>query len=303
MHPRHQAFLIIGTVEDADAAALRQRNHAAPHEVVVEFVGGRLLEGSDLAALRIDAFEDALDGAVLARRIHALKDHEQRPAVLRVKPLLEIVQPLAVGFEDLFGLVLVETALVVGLVRPEMERRPIRRNGTARQRASIDRREMRRALAHEVASSACVIATLTVHRAYGRTPSHRSIIRALPMLAAGMTSRIENSRSINAVTKRGIAAVRSPVPRTRWIAESSGWCCRARLASIRARSASPRHVDAQYPDHRDRGARDHAVPVRARACSPPPRDRFPPATSRATLPAISTAPSLTSSRSGVPDGK
>ena len=121
MHPRHQAFLVIGAIEDADAAALRQRDHAAPHEIVIEFVGCRLLERIDLAALRIDAFEDALDGAVLAGRVHALKDHEQRPAVLRVEPFLEIVQPLAVGFEDLFGLVLVEAALLIGLVRPEME--------------------------------------------------------------------------------------------------------------------------------------------------------------------------------------
>src|SRR5713226_3476424 len=45
--------------------------------------------------------------------------------------------------------------------------------------------------------------------------------------------------SINAVTKRGMAAVRSPTSRTRWMAESSGCCCRARLASILACSASP----------------------------------------------------------------
>src|ERR1700685_3670393 len=51
--------------------------------------------------------------------------------------------------------------------------------------------------------------------------------------------RGQNSCSMNAVTKRGIAAVRSDVPRTRWIAESSGSDCRARLASIRFRIASP----------------------------------------------------------------
>ena len=121
MHPHHQAFLVIGAVEDADAAALRQRDRAAPHEIMIEFMGRRLLERSDLATLRIDAVEHALDGAVLAGRIHALEDQQQRPAILRVKLLLEIVEALAVGVEDLFALGLVETALLTGLVRLEMK--------------------------------------------------------------------------------------------------------------------------------------------------------------------------------------
>src|SRR5437588_11563463 len=47
------------------------------------------------------------------------------------------------------------------------------------------------------------------------------------------------SDSIKAITKRGIAVVRSRGSRTRCIADSSGWHCPARLASILARSASP----------------------------------------------------------------
>ena len=39
MHPRHQTFLVVRAIEDADAAALRQRDHVAPHEIVIEFVG------------------------------------------------------------------------------------------------------------------------------------------------------------------------------------------------------------------------------------------------------------------------
>src|SRR5436190_23780714 len=50
---------------------------------------------------------------------------------------------------------------------------------------------------------------------------------------------VENCASIKAATKRGIAAVRSPTSRTRWMAQSSGCACRARLASIRPRNASP----------------------------------------------------------------
>src|ERR1700733_8893451 len=121
MHPHHQAFLVIGAIENADAAALRQRDRAPPHEVVVEFMGRRLLERGDFAALRIDAVKDAFYGAVLAGRVHALKDQKQRPAILCVKLLLKIAQPIAVGVEDLFALGLVETALLVGLVRLEME--------------------------------------------------------------------------------------------------------------------------------------------------------------------------------------
>ena len=135
MHPHHQAFLVIGAVEDADAAALRQRDHAAPQEIVIEFERRRLLERMHLAALRVDAVEDALDRAVLAGRIHALKDQQQRPAVLGVELFLKIVQPLAVGLDDLLALVLVEAALLAGLVRFEMELARSVDSGTARQRA------------------------------------------------------------------------------------------------------------------------------------------------------------------------
>jgi hypothetical protein len=111
----------MGAVEDADAAALRQRDHAAPEEIVVEFLRRRLLERGDLAALRVDALEHALDRTVLAGGVHALEDQQQRPAVLRVELFLEIVQALAVGFDDLRRLFLVEAALLVGLVRLQVK--------------------------------------------------------------------------------------------------------------------------------------------------------------------------------------
>src|SRR5947209_17208692 len=88
---------------------------------MIELVDGLLLERIDLAALRIDALENALDRAVLAGRIHALEDQQHRPAVLGEELFLEIVQPLAVGIEDLLRLVLVEAALRVRLVRSEVE--------------------------------------------------------------------------------------------------------------------------------------------------------------------------------------
>ena len=58
---------------------------------------------------------------VLAGGVHALEDQQQRPAVLRVELFLEIVQPLAVGLDDLRRLVLVEAALLVGLVRLQVK--------------------------------------------------------------------------------------------------------------------------------------------------------------------------------------
>src|SRR5258708_6848497 len=104
----------------------------------------------DLAALRVDAVEYRLDGTVLAGRIHALQDQQHRPAVLRVKFFLKILQAFPVGFEDLLGLVLVEAALLVGLVRLEMElTRPVeaeRRNEGPQLIARI----LRRLLAHDV---------------------------------------------------------------------------------------------------------------------------------------------------------
>src|SRR6185437_4689040 len=115
------AFFIIGAIEDADAAAFRQRNRAAPHEIMVKFTGRRLLERGDLAALRIDAVENTFNRAVLAGRVHALEDQQHRPAILRVKLLLKIVQALAVGVENLFALGLVQPALLTSLVRIEME--------------------------------------------------------------------------------------------------------------------------------------------------------------------------------------
>src|SRR5262249_20575537 len=73
MHPRNQHILVVRAVEDADAPALRQRLGDAPEKIMIELFGARLLEGMDLAALRIDARHHVLDRAVLAGRIHRLK--------------------------------------------------------------------------------------------------------------------------------------------------------------------------------------------------------------------------------------
>ena len=150
MHPRHQALFVVGAIEDADPAALWERNHGAPHEIMIELVRGRLLERIDLAALWIDAVEYVFDGAVLTGGIHALQDHEQRPAVLREQLFLEIGQSLVIGLDDLFGFVLVEPALLGCMVRFEVEFAravdPERRDKAIQ----FDRERLRRFLGHDL---------------------------------------------------------------------------------------------------------------------------------------------------------
>src|SRR5882757_1483520 len=124
-----------------------------------------------LAALRVDAVEYGLDGAVLAGRIHALEDQQQRPAILGVKFFLKIAQAFAVGIENLFGLVLVETALLVGLVRLEMERARSVEAERLNKSVQLGCDGLRRLLAHDVGSSGWLIRT--AYMARGRAASAR----------------------------------------------------------------------------------------------------------------------------------
>src|SRR5262249_20570324 len=84
VHSHDQHFLVVRTIEDADPAALREVLHAAPQEIVIEFFLRWSLERRDLASRRVDAGHHVLDGAVLARRVHGLKDQEYRPSILRI---------------------------------------------------------------------------------------------------------------------------------------------------------------------------------------------------------------------------
>jgi len=76
MHPNDKHFFIIASIEDADPPAFRQMAGGAPEEIVLQFLDARLLETEDLAALRVDAGHDVPDRAVLARRIHPLKNQQ-----------------------------------------------------------------------------------------------------------------------------------------------------------------------------------------------------------------------------------
>ena len=64
-------------------------------------------------ALRVDAAEDVLDGAVLAAGVHRLEDDEQRLGGLRVQPLLEVGE-LAGQLRQLRGRFLLVAGRAVG---------------------------------------------------------------------------------------------------------------------------------------------------------------------------------------------
>ena len=63
------------------------------------------------------------------------------------------------------------------------------------------------------------------------------------------------------MTKRGIAAVRSPIPRTRWIAGKFRLSLPRKIGLDPGAQRLARHVDMQYPHHRDRHAGADAIPM------------------------------------------
>src|SRR5213592_557596 len=99
MHARHQHVLVVRAVEDRDVPAPRGGAVRAPEEVVRGLLLGRHLEGDDLAAARVDAVHDVLDGAVLARRVHALEHDQHRVAAFGVEYVLELREPRDVAPE------------------------------------------------------------------------------------------------------------------------------------------------------------------------------------------------------------
>src|SRR5664279_5629645 len=70
MYAHGQHFLVMRTVEDANASTRRQPRPNAPKEIVFELLRARLLERMHLATLRVDAAQNVFDQAVLTGRIH-----------------------------------------------------------------------------------------------------------------------------------------------------------------------------------------------------------------------------------------
>ena len=126
MHAHDQHFLIVGAVEDADAASPRQPQGGAAQEIILQLFFARRLERMHLAALRIDAGHHVLDDAVLARGIHALQHDQHRPLALGVQHLLLFREPREALGEHRFHAVLVdgkaEILCRVVIAEPEMFR-------------------------------------------------------------------------------------------------------------------------------------------------------------------------------------
>ena len=106
MHANDEHFLVVGTIEDADPPAFRQPAGRAPQKIVLQFLGARLFEAEHLAALRIDPGHDVPDGAVLAGRVHPLKDQQQGVAARRVVKALQRAQRVNVFSQELVILLL-----------------------------------------------------------------------------------------------------------------------------------------------------------------------------------------------------
>ena len=88
VHAHDQNFLVIRTVENADAPALWQVPRCAPKKIMIQLLRTRLLERMHLHALRVEARHHVLDHAVFAGGIHRLQDDEHGPAVVGVQLLL-----------------------------------------------------------------------------------------------------------------------------------------------------------------------------------------------------------------------
>ena len=131
MHPDNQNLLVIRTIEDADAPALRKFSRGVPEEIVVQIFGTGMFEADHLTALRIDAGHDVLNHAVLACRVHCLEDQQQRPGIRSIKqalPFAELLDMIRQG-----GLV-----LFLRMVERFHKRRPLAEIGRlARSRAKI----------------------------------------------------------------------------------------------------------------------------------------------------------------------
>jgi hypothetical protein len=83
MNADDQHLFVVRTVEDADAAARRQRLRRAPQVIVIQLLGRGLLERVDVRPLRVDAGHHVFDDVILAGAIHTLKDQQQRVSILR----------------------------------------------------------------------------------------------------------------------------------------------------------------------------------------------------------------------------
>jgi len=123
MHANDQHFFVIGTIEDADPSAFGKAARCAPEKIMFQFLGARLLETENVAALGVDSRHDVPNGAVLTGGVHPLKNQQQGIAVGRVVKLLECAQLCNVFFQE-FLILLLRLAIRFNDRRPLLEVEP-----------------------------------------------------------------------------------------------------------------------------------------------------------------------------------
>src|ERR1700694_1402569 len=100
VHPWDQHVLVVRPVEDPDHPALRHLRVHPPQEIVALLELRRGLEARHAATLWIDRREDPANRAVLARRVPALQNYEERVPCIRIENALKIGDPLDVLLGD-----------------------------------------------------------------------------------------------------------------------------------------------------------------------------------------------------------
>ena len=82
------------TVKDPDIALGWNGLVDAPQIIARQLLGGRRLERSHVAALRIHSRHDVPDGPVFTRRVQPLQDDQQRIPFVGVQQMLQLTQPV-----------------------------------------------------------------------------------------------------------------------------------------------------------------------------------------------------------------
>ena len=114
VHANDQHLLVVRAIKNPDLSPFRHYIVAAPQKIMIQFFVGRGFKRMDVAALWIHAGHHVLHGAVLARRVHPLKDQQHRPAILGIELLLHLARQGTVLFRQFLGVLLGFHTLALG---------------------------------------------------------------------------------------------------------------------------------------------------------------------------------------------
>ena len=95
-HDQH--ILVVTTIEYGDLAVTRNLCVHTPQGIVSPFHHGGSFSSPDPTALRIESASKALDGSVLAPRIHRLKNQQNSMLILGIEALLNLFDLIGFSF-------------------------------------------------------------------------------------------------------------------------------------------------------------------------------------------------------------